>query len=272
MVQRDLPWRHTRDPWEVLVAEVMLQQTQVARVAEAWPRFLEEFPTPAACARRPQRDVVAAWEGMGYHRRAVALHRAALEIVERFGGVVPDDEASLESLPGVGPYTARAVLAFAFERDVAVVDTNVARILARAIAGEALTQRAAQTLADNLVVPGTGWSHNQAMLDFGALTCRAEPRCDGCALRRSCRWARADFVEPDPARTTAGTARPQAPFKGSDREVRGQLLARARASAPRAASLDDVTATFGHARVQRLVDALVADGLIVRTGKRVALK
>jgi A/G-specific adenine glycosylase len=209
---------------------------------------------------------------MGYHRRALAVHRAALEIVERFGGVVPDDEASLRSLPGIGPYTARAVLAFAYEHDVAVVDTNVARILARAIAGESLTQRTAQTLADSLVVPGTGWAHNQAMLDFGALTCRAEPRCHGCALRRSCRWASTGFVEPDPARTTAGTSRSQAPFKGSDREVRGQLLARARASAPRAASLDGVTATFGHARVQRLVDALVADGLIVRRGERVALK
>ena len=120
--RRDLPWRRTRDPWAVLVSELMLQQTQVPRVVPRYREFLDRFPTPAAAAAAPVADVVRAWAGLGYNRRAVNLHRAAVEIVVRHGGVLPAGLAELVALPGVGPYTARAVLAFAFEADVGVVE------------------------------------------------------------------------------------------------------------------------------------------------------
>ena len=119
---RDLPWRRTRDPWAVLVSELMLQQTQVPRVVSRWPAFLERFPTPGACAAAPAGDVVRAWAGLGYNRRAVNVHRAATAVVERHGGRLPSALADLLALPGIGPYTARAVLAFAFEADVGVLD------------------------------------------------------------------------------------------------------------------------------------------------------
>ncbi|MCU1351641.1 MAG: mutY, partial [Acidimicrobiales bacterium] len=129
--ERDLPWRRTRDPWAVLVSELMLQQTQVARVLPRYAAFLDRFPTPAVTAAGSVADVVAAWAGLGYNRRAVSLHRCAAAVVSDHGGRLPADLAALRALPGVGPYTARAVLAFAFERDVGVLDTNAARVLAR---------------------------------------------------------------------------------------------------------------------------------------------
>jgi A/G-specific adenine glycosylase len=123
----ELPWRSTRDPWSVLVSEVMAQQTQVARVVPAYQRFLVAFPTPAACAAAPLAAILRAWAGLGYNRRAKSLHRAAIVVVDRHGGRVPGTLDDLLGLPGVGPYTARAVLAFAFGADVGVVDTNAGR-------------------------------------------------------------------------------------------------------------------------------------------------
>lgn len=129
--RHELPWRATRDPWAVLVSELMLQQTQVARVLPRYEAFLARFETPAACAAAPVGAVVAAWAGLGYNRRAVQLHRCAATLVDRHGGTLPDDLVALAALPGVGPYTARAVLAFAFERDVGVLDVNARRVLSR---------------------------------------------------------------------------------------------------------------------------------------------
>ncbi|MGH9265957.1 MAG: A/G-specific adenine glycosylase, partial [Acidimicrobiales bacterium] len=142
--RRDLPWRRTRDPWAVLVSELMLQQTQVRRVVPRYEAFLDRFPTPAATATAPVADVVRAWAGLGYNRRAVNLHRAAAEVVRGHGGALPATLEKLVALPGVGPYTARAVLAFAFEVDVGVVEVNSARVLARAFAGRALAAGEAQ--------------------------------------------------------------------------------------------------------------------------------
>ena len=146
---RDLPWRRTRDPWAILVSETMLQQTQVARVVDRLPRFLERFPTPEACASAPAGDVVDEWSGLGYNRRPLNLHRAAVAMVERHGGRVPERLDDLLALPGVGPYTARAVRAFAHEQAAAVVDTNIGRVLAR-WAGHGFTPKAAQVRADEL--------------------------------------------------------------------------------------------------------------------------
>ena len=178
---RDLPWRAIRDPWRILVAEVMLQQTQALRVIPKWLAFGDAYPTPAACAAAPLGDVLRQWQGLGYPRRARNLHDAATAMVERHDGAVPDELDELLALPGIGPYTARAVLAFAFERDVAVVDTNIARVLAR-VTGERLTLRRVQAVADELVPAGDGWAWNQMLMDLGATVCRP-----GAAVRATAR-------------------------------------------------------------------------------------
>jgi A/G-specific adenine glycosylase len=259
-VRGDLPWREDRRPWAVLVSEAMLQQTQVARVAPRFTEFLARWPTPAALAATPLADVLAAWAGLGYYRRARDLHAAAAAIVGRHAGEVPDD---LDALRGVGPYTARAVLALAFGRDVGVVDTNVARVLARAFAGAPLTATAVQRLADALVPAGTGRAHTEALLDLGATVCTARaPRCDVCPLDGGCAWRADGTAGPDPAVTTAGTSRPQARFEGSDRQGRGRLLAALRAGT---VARDDLATAAGWPddapRAVRVAEGLVADGL-----------
>lgn len=260
---RDLPWRRTRDPWAVLVSETMLQQTQVARVLGPYRAFLDRFPTPAACAAASPGEVVRAWAGLGYNRRALHLHRAAVACVARHGGEVPVTLAELRALPGVGAYTARAVLAFAHEVAVGVVDTNVARVLARAVAGRALRPAEAQGLADRLVPPRRAWRHNQAMLDLGAHHCTARaPACATCPLRRRCRWHVGGCAAPDPAVGSAGTSRPQPAFAGSDRQGRGRLVsALRRAPVPVGALASAAGWPDDPARARRAAEGLVADGL-----------
>jgi len=161
----------------------MLQQTQVDRVIASYTAFLDAFPTVAACAEAGAADVVRLWSGLGYNRRALNLHRAAVVMAEQHGGRVPHDEHALRALPGVGPYTARAVLSFSFEADVAPVDTNVVRVLARSMAGRGLPLRQAQSLADQLLPAGRSWEFNQAMFDLGATVCTAaRPQCGRCAI------------------------------------------------------------------------------------------
>jgi len=244
----------------VLVSEIMLQQTQAARVVTPFERFVTRFPTPVACAAAEVGDVVRAWGGLGYNRRAVFLHRAARRIVEDYAGAVPADLADLRSLPGVGEYTARAVLAFAFEHDVAVVDTNVRRVVSRALAGRVVSAAEVQELADSLVPPGSAWAHNQAMLDLGAAHCTATPSCAGCPTRGRCAWAAAGWSEPDPARPP-GATRPLR-FAGSDRQGRGRLVAELRARAVARTELAQVAGwPDDEARARRVADGLVADGL-----------
>ncbi len=262
-VTRDLPWRRTRDPWAVLIAEFCCQQTQARRAIAVYERCCRRFPTPAACAAAPLSDVLDAWRGLGYYRRARALHEAATAIVERHHGVVPHELDALLALPGVGPYTARAVLAFAFERDVGIVDTNVARVLARAVANRRLVPAEAQRLADALVPDGRGWAHNQAMLDLGATVCGPAPACERCELRGCCRWRRAGRPMPDPASRTAFASRPQGRFAGSDREGRGRLLASVLDGPVQAAALAAAAGWPGDpARARRVADDLVAEGLL----------
>ncbi|MHB1777227.1 MAG: HhH-GPD family protein [Acidimicrobiales bacterium] len=260
--RRDLPWRRTRDPWLVLVSEVMLQQTQVSRVLGHYDRFTNRFPTAAACAAADVAEVVRAWAGLGYNRRAVSLHRAATAVVAGHGGQVPEDLDCLRALPGVGAYTARAVLVFAYEHPVGVVDTNVARLLARCVAGRRLPPAAAQSLADRLVPADRAWSYTQAMFDLGSLHCTAAPSCGRCPLRRRCAWARAGHPAPDPAVGSAGVGRRQSTFAGSERQGRGRLVAALR-DGPLAA--EGVAAAAGWpdepARARRAAAGLVADGL-----------
>jgi len=261
---RDLPWRATRDPWAVLVSELMLQQTQVARVLVPYRAFLERFPTPASCAGAPLGEVLQAWSGLGYNRRAAMLHGAARAVVERHGGAVPRALDDLLALPGVGPYTARAVAAFAFGDDTAVVDVNAGRVLARAVAGRPLAPRAVQALADELVPAGRGWAWNQAMVEIGALWCTARaPRCGGCPLGRACAWAAAGRPDPDPARRPVRQSR----FEGSDRQGRGRLLqALRRAPVPERSVAEACGWSEDPARARRVATDLVREGLVRRHG------
>ena len=223
---RDLPWRNTRDPWAVLVAEVMLQQTQIDRVLPRWSVFLERFPDAATCAAGSAGEVVQEWSGLGFNRRAIMLHRCATVLVKEHQGVVPKELLALLALPGVGPYTARAVQAFAFEQDSAVVDTNVGRVLAR-FAGHSLKPRQAQDMADASVPVGAGWAWNQAVLDLGSMVCQARaPRCGQCPIAEACVWqGNREKNGPDPAPGSAGVAGKQSRFEGSDRQGRGRLVA-----------------------------------------------
>ena len=267
--RRDLPWRATRDPWHILVSEFMLQQTQVDRVIGYYSTFLQAFPTVGDCASARPGDVVRLWSGLGYNRRALNLHRAAAVMAEQHGGTVPENEQSLRALPGVGPYTARAVLSFAFEADVATVDTNVVRVLARCVAGTGVSLRQAQLLADRLLPAGGSWEFNQAMFDLGATVCTAAcPACDRCPLRRQCRWKRCGLTVPDPWRASP-SVRPQAPFAGSDRQGRGRLVHALRHDA---VTRDMLAAACGWpddpARAERISDSLVAEGFATWTDSR----
>ena len=262
---RDLPWRRTRDPWAVLVSELMLQQTQVPRVVERWGEFLERFPTVASCASAPAGDVVRAWQGLGYNRRALNLHRCAIAVCERHGGVLPDSIDALLALPGIGPYTARAVLVFSYEHDIGLVDTNAGRFLARAGAGRALSPKEAQPLADSLVPPGQGWAWGQAVFDLGASICtKRTPSCGSCPIVDGCRWARAGWPEPDPVAGSAGISTPQSTFAGSDRQGRGRLVDALRAGP---VGFDQLAAVMGWPddplRASRVAATLVRDGLAV---------
>lgn len=271
--RRDLPWRRTRDPWAILVSELMLQQTQVARVEPKFAVFLERCPTAAACADAGVAEVVRLWAGLGYNRRAVNLHRCATLVVERHAGVLPDELDALLALPGIGPYTARAVLAFAFERDVGVLDTNAARVLAR-LGGRSLRLRDAQAAADSAVPAGSGWEWNQAMLDLGATICTSRsPDCPNCPLVKGCAWRGAGCPPPDPAVGSAGVSGKQSPFEGSDRQGRGRLVDALRRGG-RVASTD----LAGRAgwpddgpRAQRAAASLVRDGLAAWDGTALVL-
>lgn len=248
----------------MLVSEVMLQQTQVERVRPRWHSFLARFPTPAACADSPLGDVLVEWAGLGYPRRARDLHRCATRVVAEHSGSLPDDLGALMALPGIGPYTARAVLAFAFEADVGVVDTNVGRVLARTH-GRRLAAREAQHLADSVVPAGGGWAWNQAMLDLGATVCRPRsPVCQACPVSRWCAWAVAGHPAPDPATGSAGVSTRQARFEGSDRQGRGRLLAAVAAGPVPAGSVASAMGwPHDTERAARVAATLVADGLVV---------
>ena len=266
---RDLPWRDTRDPWAILVSETMLQQTQVARVVPKYVAFLERFPDARCAASAPVGAIVDAWAGLGYNRRAVLLHGAASAVVRDHDGSFPSSLGELLALPGIGPYTARAILTFAFERDTAVLDTNVARVLARQ-RGRALRAREAQALADELVPPARGWWWNQAMLDLGALVCtKRSPQCSDCPVRATCHWR---GEGPDPAIGSAGVGVAQSRFAGSDRQGRGRLV-----DALRLAPVhdDELALVMGWpldpVRAAQVAATVVADGLAVRSEQTYSL-
>ena len=248
-----------------MVSELMLQQTQVSRVVPKYEAFLARFPDPASCAATPAAETVRLWAGLGYNRRALSLHRAARNVADRHAGRLPGTLAELLALPGVGPYTARAVLCFAFERDVGVLDSNAARVLSRSVTLRPIRQAE----ADELVPAGRGWAWNQALLDLGALVCRPRPRCDVCPLAAAgCAWHAAGRSTPDPWRP--GPRQPR--FEGSDRQGRGRLVEALRRGPLR---LDRLARASGWPedphQAQRVAAGLVHEGFAVCSDGRLSL-
>ena len=264
---RDLPWRRPgTTPWGVLVSEVMLQQTPVARVAPVWLEWTARWPAPSAFAAASRADVLRAWGKLGYPRRALRLHDAAAVIARRHGDVVPSDVDALEALPGVGTYTARAVLAFGYGRRAPVVDTNVRRVVARAVhgAGDAGPARTKPDLADvDALLPDDDARAavvSAGLMELGAVVCTARaPRCGTCPVAHTCAWQAAGRPAYD------GPRRPAQGFAGTDRQVRGKLLDVLRAAdAPvERAVLDAVWADAGQR--DRCLLSLLEDGLAEQT-------
>lgn len=259
---RTLPFRGSRDPYAILVSEAMAQQTQIARAAEKWVGFLDEFPTVAALAAARPADVLRAWRGLGYNRRAINLRRAAQEVVANHGGRLPERVDQLERLPGIGPYTARAVAAIAFGQAVGAVDTNVRRVLGRVAGGE-LPPRALQVLADAVVPEGRAADWTHAVMDVGATFCRSRrPDCAGCPARPWCRYA-AGATAATPARAARSVARPTGPFTSTSRWLRGRILERLRNQPDDGwTAFPGIVGEHDAAAVQRALHALAADGLL----------
>ncbi|WP_035847799.1 HhH-GPD family protein [Kitasatospora azatica] len=261
---RDLPWRTPEaSPWAVMVSEFMLQQTPVKRVLPAYAAWLERWPTPAALAGDAPGEAVRMWGRLGYPRRALRLHAAASAIVERHGGAVPEDHAALLALPGVGEYTAAAVASFAFRQRHAVLDTNVRRVFARAVTGieypATATTAAERKVAAELLpdAPAVAAEWAVGVMELGALVCTARsPECGDCPLRAHCAWQQAGRPPHQ------GPARRGQSYEGTDRQVRGKLLAvlRAQHGAVPRRQLDLVWPD--EIQRARALDGLVTDGLV----------
>ena len=271
--RHQLPWRATSDPWAILVSEVMLQQTQVGRVAGRWESFLARWPTPEACAAAPLAAVLREWQGLGYPRRARGLHDTA-SVVATAGW--PDTEAGLRALPGVGAYTARALRVLAFgESTIPPQDVNIARVTARAALGmePEETRRAAidEQLAAGRPRRLSARDFTYALFDAGALHCRARPLCHGCPLSATCK-SRSRLASAPRARP-----RPSPRYRGSTRELRGAVL-RAMLAEPAPASLEELRQRAGAPAADRtpsdvafILDALVHEGLVTPTARMVRI-
>ena len=278
---RDLPWRKPdTTAWGVLVSEFMLQQTQVDRVLPRWLEWMDRWPTPSALAAAEPGDAVRAWGRLGYPRRALWLHRAATQIAQEHNDQVPTSVETLLGLTGIGPYTARAVAAFAFGDRHPVVDTNTRRVLARALHGRAAAGMPAPGDLDDMEAilprdPDRAAVFNAAAMELGAVVCTARaPGCDVCPVAAWCEWRGAGY--PD----NAPTKRPkQARFEGSDRQARGRIMALLRASkdpvplsaalaaaiedSPRATRNGDISSAPDAEQPRRAYDSLIADGLVI---------
>lgn len=280
--QRDFPWRDPDcSPWGILMSEVMSQQTQMSRVEPKWREFMALWPTPAAMANAPVAEVIRRWDRLGYPRRAVNLHRCAAAIVAEHGGEVPSERDALLDLPAIGAYTSAAVASFAFLKREPVVDTNIRRVLARAVHGEALawTANAKRDDAEMLaLLPQDAqraklW--NAGSMELGAIVCQSKkPLCEACPVADLCEWRERGY----PAATVK--ARTQAKFEGSDRQLRGRVMAVLREH-PEGVEFEALESLvepqptrtdFTHAeRTHKLADDLVAEGLATRVGTRIRL-
>ena len=279
---RELPWRRARSPYAVLVSEIMLQRTQVSRVIPKYRAFLKRFPSLGALAAAPLRDVLGAWSGLGYNRRARNLWLCAREVVENRGARIPRDVAELRSLPGVGRYTAGAIASFAFRAREPAVDVNVERVLSRALLGVDRAPEAEVWEAAHDVLPRDAASWNHALMDVGALFCRAKPACAECPARKACVYVMHGRVNSTAPYHSNGRVNSTAPydskFEGSRRQQRGRVI-RALVDSPSVSLLrlgPQVKEGFGKSDLPWLHDLLrdlEADGLVAlnRTRTRVAL-
>jgi A/G-specific adenine glycosylase len=266
---RTLAFRRTQDPYAVLVSEAMAQQTQAARAAAYWERFMACFPTVEAMAAATPADVLRAWQGLGYDRRALALWRTARIVVDEHDGRIPSTVAELEALPGIGPYTARAVAALAFGLPVGAVDVNVRRVLGRIVAGDAAALPAAdlQRLADDSVPAGRAGEWTHALMDVGATLCRPRtPRCEACPARPWCRFAALapqTAASRAPARAPRAAQIPATPFPSTNRWLRGRILDRLRAATDGEwVALATRIGTHERTQVHAAVTAMAADGVL----------
>ena len=263
--KRDLPWRaEGYGAWGILVSEIMLQQTPVVRVIPRLGQWLERWPTPESLASSPSGEAVRAWERLGYPRRALNLHAAAVRITEDHGGVVPEDVPSLLALPGIGDYTARAVAVFAYKHRHPVVDTNVRRVIARAVRGEGeagppSTKRDLAAMDALLPVDDdAARTFNAAAMELGAVVCTARaPRCEECPVASLCAWRQAGYPAYEGAKAAV-----QKRFEGSDRQVRGLIMAELRASDIPVTAAEIETVWPDATQRERALAGLLADGLV----------
>ncbi len=271
---RDLPWRRTRDPWRILVSEIMLQQTQVDRVIPKYEAFLAKWPTPATFADSSLGDALSTWSGLGYNRRCRHLHLAAKEIVARHGGATPTDVEALLALPGIGPYTARAVASFSANADVVLWDTNVRRIVLRhffrgEFAGRTPDDAELHAALEAAFPEGRSRDWHNALMDFGSAVCTGRsPSCAACPLRRTC-LAAPKFLGGHAAKVRL--VKPQARFEGSRRQARGAILRALAAAGKKGAALKELQAGLRDHDAGVLMEALVKEGMAVRKGAKAYL-
>ena len=272
----ELPWRVVRNPYATLVSEFMLQQTQVDRVIPKFEAFMIAYPDVFALARAERGDIIRQWVGLGYNSRAVRLHAVAQRIVSDYAGRIPDDEATLRSLPGIGPYTARAIMAFGYNHTVCATDTNIARIIHRLFFGLEIPAKATPSAVDaraqELVTPGKAHDLNGALMDLGATICTARnPACRACPLAADCIAAPIDQAVLQKARRdVAKKAKPRIPFEQSVRFARGRIVDRLRALPVGSsislldlqADLDPVLHPVLKTEVLEIVERLHDDGLV----------
>jgi A/G-specific adenine glycosylase len=270
---RQLPWRATRNPYRILISEMMLQQTQVQRVLTKYPEFLKRFPTVETLADAPLREVVTIWRGMGYNNRAVRLHLLARSVMEKHEGVLPQDRDTLRALPGIGRYTANALLSFAFGKHVPVVDVNVRRVLSRILwkmdsVSSVQTETAVWEAAEKVLPSGRTYDWNQALMDLGAMICTARaPRCDECPVAGVCKSKGVMHQVPAPV------SRKERSFHGlPNRMYRGRIIELLRGK-KRSMNVEDVGKEI-HARFSKrneswlasLIAGLERDGLVTTIG------
>jgi A/G-specific adenine glycosylase len=262
--RRAYPWRRRPTPYRVLVSEVMLQQTQAGRVAPAFDRFVRRFPTIMSLAAAPPAEVLRAWSGLGYNRRAVSLSNAARIVALDHRGRVPSDPPVLAVLPGIGPYTAAAIASMAFGRAVPALDTNVRRVVARAVLGvepASAPSAVAASAAAEWIDPDDPGAWNQAVMDLGREVCRPRPRCEACPVRPWCAGRRRVRV----AAPAGSRGRPAQPFEGSMRQIRGSVVRTLRARPSATVGMLAGEAGCSRVRLVEAVRALHADG-VVRAG------
>lgn len=269
--QRDLPWRSPgTTPWQILVSEFMLQQTPVARVVPAWEAWCERWPTAEDLARASLGDVITQWGKLGYPRRAKNLHRTAQAIVEHHEGLVPSDVETLEALPGIGTYTARAIACFAYGSPVPVVDTNVKRVVARVEDGDAdgghwsVSQGLERVDTISASMTDEDYCTTQkALMELGALVCSSRnPRCHQCPLTTHCQWRARGYPVSERV-----LPRKQAKYEGSDRQARGVLLEFLREHPEQVTAEELLLLWAPRTQAERALDSLLADGLVEEHGE-----